>query len=126
MGRKLNANSEYEEILADIEKLSLANPVKNLAEILGYKPSNISIFLNRKRRPSKKFILKFYEVFGGELINIGKIVNNISFTQNTILYSECIKKDLKIAELEMSLKNLIGRNADDTTNYRLQFGVQSS
>ena len=107
MERKLNANSEYDEILADIEKLKLANPVKNLAEILGYKPSNISIFLNRKRRPSKKFVLKFYEVFGRELINIGGTTNN-NASQNTILYSECIKKDRKIAELEMSLKSLMG------------------
>lgn len=107
MGRKLNANSEYEEILADIEKLSLISPVKYLSEILGFKTSNVSYFLNRKRRPSKKFILKFYEVFGSELINIEGTPNN-NASQNTILYSECIKKDRKIAELEMSLKSLMG------------------
>ncbi len=125
MERKLNANLEYEEILADIEKLRLANPVKNLSEMLGYKPSNVSIFLNRKRRPSKKFIIKFYEVFGKALHNIEKATNSNS-SQNAILYMECIKRDKKIEELEMSLKWLMGGNANHIENHRLRNAVQTS
>ena len=125
MERKLNANWEYEEILADIEKLRLANPVKNLSEMLGYKPSNVSIFLNRKRRPSKQFVLKFYEVFGKALINIEKASNSCS-SQNAILYLECIKRDKKIAELEMSLKWLMSSNANNISNQTIRSVVHSS
>ena len=122
MKRTSNANIEYEELLADIEKLNLTNPVKNLSEMLGYKPSNVSIFLNRKRRPSKKFIMKFYEVFGKALINIEKATNNNS-SQNAILYLECIKRDKKIAELEMALKSVMG-NSNNFANLWLQNAIQ--
>lgn len=96
----------------NLKKLELRFPVAELSEKLGYTQSNVSIFIRGKKIPSGKFLEKFYETYGEEILKIDDEVERkrkekyADMPVQFPICGNCLLKDKEIIELRGQVKLL--------------------
>lgn len=105
----------------DVARLGLVTPVAVIAEATQYSKGNVSDYLNKKKKPSKNFIKRFYEEFQNSLQNVPHGTSGTSFAPPKIL--DAIALERLIAEKDSMLNEFRSLYADAKSDKERLFTI---
>lgn len=115
---QITENPTWMQLSADIKKLNLRFPIAELSDNLGYTRANVSVFVNGKKMPSKKFLQKFYELYGEAVEKAEEEIERKrkeSHKDEPPFCANCYAKDKEIAFLKGKIEVLEALLGDGKT-----------